>query len=121
MFSIESIHFPNIQRFIGYYRQRQQAADLPAKVGKRIGCAHKRGCSFEIGWSRIFGRILGHELSVNFYATFPRKTTYFALHTERSRDLSGQIHSNATNESALGKLTATNLAQNTAFKGAYFI
>ena len=25
-----------------YYRHRRQAADLPAKVAKRIGCAHKR-------------------------------------------------------------------------------
>ena len=71
------------------YRHRRQAADRPAKVAKRIGCAHKRGCSLEIGWSPIIVKILGHEFLVNFYVTFPCKTTYIALRTERSRDLSG--------------------------------
>ena len=73
------------------YRHSRQAADLPAKVAKRIGCAHKRGYSLEIGWSPIFVTILGHEFLVNFYVTFPCKTTYIALRTERSRDLSGKI------------------------------
>ena len=71
------------------YRHRRQAADLPAKVEKRNGCAYKRGCSLEIGWSPIFVKILGHKFLVNFYVTFPCKTTYIALRTERSRDLSG--------------------------------
>ena len=43
-------------------RHRRQAADLPAKVAKRIGCAYKRGCSLEIGWSPIFVKILGQFL-----------------------------------------------------------
>ena len=73
-------------------RHRRQAADLPAKVAKRIGCGYKRGCSLEIGWSPIFVKILGHKFLVNFYVTFPCKTTYIALRTERSRDLSGKFH-----------------------------
>ena len=40
----------------------RKAADLPAKVAKRIGCAHKMGCSLEIGWSPIFVKILGQFL-----------------------------------------------------------
>ena len=69
-----------------FYRHCRPAADLPAKVVKRIGCAHIR-CSFKIEWSRIFGRILGHKFLViilghkflvDFYVTFPYKTTYFA-------------------------------------------
>ena len=40
---------------------RRQVADLPAKVAKTIGCAYKRGCSLEIGWSPIFVKILGHN------------------------------------------------------------
>ena len=79
-------------------RHRGQAADLPAKVARGIGCAHKRGCSLDIGWSFIFVKslgheflviILGHEFLVNFYVTFQCKTTYIALRTDRSRDLSG--------------------------------
>ena len=35
---------------------------LPAKVAKIIGCMHKRGCSFETGWSHIFVKILGQFL-----------------------------------------------------------
>ena len=51
-------------------RHRRQAADLPTKVAKRIGCAYKRDfcvflcrldCSLEIGWSPIFVKILGHN------------------------------------------------------------
>ena len=45
-------------------RHCRQTADLPAKVAKRIGCARKRGCSSEIGWSPIFVKILGHEFLV---------------------------------------------------------
>ena len=71
---------------------------LPAKVAKKIGCAHKRRYSLEIGWSPIFVKILGHEFLViilgheflvNFYVTFPCKTTYIAFRTEKSRVLSG--------------------------------
>ena len=48
------------------YRHCKQAADLPAKMAKRIGCAYKRDfcvvdCSLEIGWSPIFVKILGHN------------------------------------------------------------
>ena len=89
---------------------------LPAKVAKRIGCEHIRGCSFEIGWSRIFGRI-----PEDFYVTFPCKTTYFAQHTERSRDLSGQTPRMDYIAIGLSKQTAANLGQNMTFKGGYFI
>ena len=34
------------------FRHRQQAADLPAKVAKRIGCAHKGGGGGERGYFR---------------------------------------------------------------------
>ena len=69
------------------YRHRRPAADLPAKVAKSIGCAHKRGCSLETGWSPTFVKLLGYEFLVNFYVTLPCKTTYIAWRTERSRDL----------------------------------
>ena len=51
---------------------RRQAADLPAKVAKRFGCAYKRGRSLEIGWSPIFVKILGQflchlSMQDNFY------------------------------------------------------
>ena len=55
-------HVPGNKTFCPLNCHRRQAADLPAKVAKRIGCAHIRGCSLEIGWSRIFGRILGQFL-----------------------------------------------------------
>ena len=51
-------------------RHRRQAADLPAKVANRIGCAHKRGCSLEIGWRPIFVKILGHKFLVIILGQF---------------------------------------------------
>ena len=64
-----------------YNRHLKQAADLPAKVAKRIGCAYKRDfcvflcqldCSLEIGWSPIFVKILGHNefLVINSWSIF---------------------------------------------------
>ena len=89
------ICFTKCSNFVIYtdYRHRRQEADLPAKVAKRIGCAHIRGCSFEMGWSRIFGRILGQ-----FLCQLSMQDNLFCQHTEKSRDLSGQIPSNATSE-----------------------
>ena len=85
-------HVPGNKTFCPLNRHHRQAADLPAKVAKRIGCAHIRG---DVPW-RLDGAAFSVEFLVNFYVTFPCKTTYFAQHKEGSRDLSGQIPSNAT-------------------------
>ena len=42
--------------------------------------------------SPIFVKILGHKFLVNFYATFPCKTTYIALCTERSHIVIGLLN-----------------------------
>ena len=64
------IYHPQHRVLVSYYRHRPHAADLPAKVAKRIGCAHIRGCSFKIGWSRIFGGILVINSSSIFMSPF---------------------------------------------------
>ena len=61
MNAVEYTTFKMFVRQMCTYRHRRQAADLPAKVAKRIGCAYKRGCSLETGWSPIFVKILGHN------------------------------------------------------------